>query len=107
MYVVTQREALFDFCVLPPCLTHTVPGKLLAPFGDWHCRSDQCISIIIITPAMTDLSPRLEMGHRHLQQVLEVIQDEGLLALVKVMCDWMTCQAAIITACAQVSCGEV
>lgn len=56
---------------------------------------------------MTDLSPRLEMGHRHLQQVLEVIQDEGLLALVKVMCDWMTCQAAIITACAQVSCGEV
>ena len=52
-----------------------------------------------------NLSTRLEMGQRHLQQVLEVIQEEGLLALVKVMCDWMTCQAAIITACAQVSCA--
>ncbi|KAK7116433.1 nonsense-mediated mRNA decay factor SMG5-like isoform X2 [Littorina saxatilis] len=44
-----------------------------------------------------------ELGMRQLQQVLEVIQGEGLLALVKVMCDWMICQAAIITACAQSS----
>lgn len=46
---------------------------------------------------------KLEVEQRHLQQVLEVIQCEGLLAAVKVMCDWMSCQAPIITACAQSS----
>ncbi|XP_076443287.1 nonsense-mediated mRNA decay factor SMG5-like isoform X2 [Babylonia areolata] len=46
---------------------------------------------------------RQELEQRHLQQVLEVIQGEGLLAVVKVMCDWMMCQAPIITACAHSS----
>lgn len=46
---------------------------------------------------------KLDGEQRHLQQLLEVIQGEGLLASVKVMCDWMSCQAPIITACAQSS----
>ncbi|XP_025076614.1 protein SMG5-like isoform X1 [Pomacea canaliculata] len=44
-----------------------------------------------------------ELEQRHLQQVLQVIQGEGLLTVVKIMCDWMICQAPIITACAQSS----
>ncbi|KAK7489248.1 hypothetical protein BaRGS_00019500 [Batillaria attramentaria] len=46
---------------------------------------------------------KLEVEQRNLQQLLEVIQGEGLLAAVKVMCDWMSSQAPIITACAQSS----
>ncbi|KAL8616684.1 hypothetical protein ACOMHN_031666 [Nucella lapillus] len=46
---------------------------------------------------------RQDLEQRQLQQLLEVIQSEGLLAVVKVMCDWMICQAPIITACAQSS----
>jgi hypothetical protein len=58
-----------------------------------------CLKLCIIIH-----SHRLDSEHRHLQQVLEVIQGEGLLAVVKVMCDWMSCQAPIISACAQVLC---
>ena len=37
-----------------------------------------------------------------LQQALEVVQAEGLLSTVKVMCDWMRGQVPIISVCAQV-----
>lgn len=41
---------------------------------------------------------------RHkLHQALEVVQSEGLLSTVKVMCDWMRGQVAIISVCAQSS----
>ena len=43
------------------------------------------------------------MIERHkLHQALEVVQSEGLLSTVKVMCDWMRGQVAIISVCAQV-----
>ena len=36
------------------------------------------------------------------QNVNEVIQSEGLLSTVKVICDWMQCHTSIINTCAQV-----
>ncbi|BFZ01958.1 hypothetical protein BsWGS_04997 [Bradybaena similaris] len=46
---------------------------------------------------------RQELQQQKLMQVLEVIQSEGLLPTVKVMCDWMRSQASIISVCAQSS----
>ncbi|CAG5114670.1 unnamed protein product, partial [Candidula unifasciata] len=46
---------------------------------------------------------RQEREQQKLQQVLEVVQNEGLLPTVKVMCDWMRSQASIISVCAQSS----
>ena len=37
-----------------------------------------------------------------LEQLLLVITNEGLLASVKVFCDWMSCNKAIIATCAKV-----
>jgi len=34
--------------------------------------------------------------------MLDIIQQEGLLSVVKVMCDWMKCNTGVITTCAQV-----
>ncbi|XP_029638270.1 protein SMG5-like isoform X3 [Octopus sinensis] len=46
---------------------------------------------------------RNENDRLHLQHVIEVIQNEGLLHVVKVLCDWMKCHASVITTCAQSS----
>ena len=60
-----------------------------------------CVCVCVCVPVCV-VCDRLDLEQRQLQQLLEVIQGEGLLTVVKVMCDWMTCQAPIITACAQV-----
>ncbi|KAK3601212.1 hypothetical protein CHS0354_004412 [Potamilus streckersoni] len=39
----------------------------------------------------------------HLQNVIEVMQSEGLLPVVKIMCDWMNCNSGVIMTCAQSS----
>jgi hemerythrin-like domain-containing protein len=44
----------------------------------------------------------LEDEHRQLQYMLDIIQQEGLLSVVKLMCDWMKCNTGVITTCAQV-----
>ena len=38
----------------------------------------------------------------HLQNVIDVIQGEGLMPAVKVVCDWMKCNSNVIMTCAQV-----
>ena len=38
----------------------------------------------------------------HQQNVVNVIQGEGLLSVIKVMCDWMMCNSSVIMTCAQV-----
>lgn len=45
---------------------------------------------------------RNEADRLHMQHVIEVTQNEGLLHVVKVLCDWMKCHASVITTCAQV-----
>ncbi|CAL1537298.1 unnamed protein product, partial [Lymnaea stagnalis] len=44
-----------------------------------------------------------EQEQQRLQQTLEVVHSQGLLSTVKVMCDWMRTQTAIISVCAQSS----
>ncbi|KAK3097945.1 hypothetical protein FSP39_014736 [Pinctada imbricata] len=44
-----------------------------------------------------------ETEHRFLQNTLDAVQSEGLLAIVKVMCDWMKCNTGVIMTCAQSS----
>jgi len=39
----------------------------------------------------------------HTQNVIDVIQGEGLMSVVKVICDWMICNSTVIMTCAQVS----
>ncbi|XP_060575819.1 nonsense-mediated mRNA decay factor SMG5-like [Ruditapes philippinarum] len=39
----------------------------------------------------------------HQQNVVNVIQGEGLLSVIKVMCDWMMCNSSVIMTCAQSS----
>ncbi|XP_053405095.1 nonsense-mediated mRNA decay factor SMG5-like [Mercenaria mercenaria] len=39
----------------------------------------------------------------HQQNVVSVIQGEGLLSVIKVMCDWMMCNSSVIMTCAQSS----
>lgn len=39
----------------------------------------------------------------HQQNVVSVIQGEGLLSVIKVMCDWMVCNSSVIMTCAQSS----
>ncbi|CAE1168341.1 SMG5 [Acanthosepion pharaonis] len=46
---------------------------------------------------------RNEADRLHMQHVIEVTQNEGLLHVVKVLCDWMKCHASVITTCAQSS----
>ncbi|XP_046373242.1 nonsense-mediated mRNA decay factor SMG5-like [Haliotis rufescens] len=46
---------------------------------------------------------KAEAERLRLQRVIEVIQTEGLLSTVKVMCDWMQCHSTIINTCAQSS----
>lgn len=46
---------------------------------------------------------RNEIEHHQLQNTLEVLQNEGLLPVVKVICDWMMCNTGVITTCAQSS----
>ncbi|KAJ8304270.1 hypothetical protein KUTeg_017853 [Tegillarca granosa] len=55
-----------------------------------------------IMPTDTDQSPN-EIEHHQLQNTLEVLQNEGLLPVVKVICDWMMCNTGVITTCAQSS----
>ena len=50
---------------------------------------------------------RTEMDHKLLQNAIEAIQKEGLLTVVKVMCDWMKCNTGVIMTCAQVSVAQV
>lgn len=38
----------------------------------------------------------------HIQNVIDVIQGEGLMSVVKVICDWMICNSSVIMTCAQV-----
>ncbi|XP_050402435.1 nonsense-mediated mRNA decay factor SMG5 [Patella vulgata] len=44
-----------------------------------------------------------EADHQRLQNLLDVIHNEGLLPTVKIMCDWMKCHTHIIDTCAQSS----
>lgn len=51
----------------------------------------------------TESVERSEDEHRQLQYMLDIIQQEGLLSVVKLMCDWMKCNTGVITTCAQSS----
>lgn len=51
----------------------------------------------------TESVDRSEDEHRQLQYTLDVLQQEGLLSVVKVMCDWMKCNTGVISTCAQSS----
>lgn len=44
-----------------------------------------------------------EKEAQHMQNVIDVIQGEGLLPVVKIMCDWMMCNSTVIMTCAQSS----
>ena len=45
---------------------------------------------------------RGELEHRQIQNLVDVLQSEGLLPVVKVVCDWMKCNREVILTCAQV-----
>ncbi|XP_076101619.1 nonsense-mediated mRNA decay factor SMG5-like isoform X1 [Mytilus galloprovincialis] len=51
----------------------------------------------------TESVERSEDEHRQLQYTLDIIQQEGLLPVVKVMSDWMRCNTGVISTCAQSS----
>ena len=46
---------------------------------------------------------RTESRDKQCQRILSVLSDQGLLCVIKVLCDWLICQPQIINTCIQVS----
>lgn len=53
--------------------------------------------------SLSDSTDRTELEHRQVQNLIDVLQTEGLLPVVKVVCDWMKCNKEVILTCAQSS----
>ncbi|XP_048734468.1 nonsense-mediated mRNA decay factor SMG5-like isoform X2 [Ostrea edulis] len=53
--------------------------------------------------SLSDSTDKAELEHRQLQNLIDVLQTEGLLPVVKVGCDWMKCNKEVILTCAQSS----
>ncbi|XP_064609503.1 nonsense-mediated mRNA decay factor SMG5-like [Liolophura sinensis] len=63
------------------------------------CQSDSDAD----TEIDEDSTDKATAQQQHLANLLEVIQNEKLLPVVKVACDWMKCHGHVITTCAQSS----
>ncbi|XP_062573765.1 nonsense-mediated mRNA decay factor SMG5-like isoform X1 [Saccostrea cucullata] len=53
--------------------------------------------------SLSDSTDKAELEHKHLENLIDVLQTEGLLPVVKVVCDWMKCNKDVILTCAQSS----
>ncbi|XP_078314281.1 nonsense-mediated mRNA decay factor SMG5-like isoform X2 [Crassostrea virginica] len=53
--------------------------------------------------SLSDSTDKGELEHRQIQNLVDVLQSEGLLPVVKVVCDWMKCNREVILTCAQSS----
>ena len=52
---------------------------------------------------ISDYIHRTESRDKQCQRILSVLSDQGLLCVIKVLCDWLICQPQIINTCIQVS----
>lgn len=52
---------------------------------------------------MICVSQRGDQQQKHLQRLLQLMTNEGLLMAIKVYCDWIRCNPHIITTCAKVT----